>query len=291
MPPQLELYFVIAGSAALWVAFDARRFDWHRDALADRPWKWVVATLFLSPIALPAYLRHKRRAPFRGSGPLGPAKASFSAYSVAPAGSAAAAVERAAAELAASNRPAWRTDVATPAYAPAVVAKPPLLVSTSPADLGRGATDGSLGLALLAGAAVAFVGGLLWAGVVIATRWDIGFLAWVIGAATGSAVFHLYRAPVGGLARVSTGVMAAGGILVGKYVIFVHDLKHAAGLLAQQGLPINPALIGYSDSRVMGVFIHHLSSVVRPIYGLWILIAFVAALRTAHGRTIRARTR
>jgi hypothetical protein len=287
MPPPLKLYFVIAGAAALWVAFDARRFEWHRDNLADRAWKWVVATLFLSGIAFPAYLRHRRHAPFKGSGSRGPSKATFSAYSVAPAGSASAAVERMAAELIASHPPAWRTEVSAPAYTPA--AKPPLLVSAAPTEHGHAATEGSLGLALFAGGVVALVGGLVWGGVVIATRWDIGFLAWLIGAATGGVAFRLHGTPVRGLARFSTGLMAAGGILVGKYVIFVHDLKHVVGTLAQQGLPVSPALIGYTHTREMGAFIHHFSSVVRPIYGLWILIAFVAALHTAHGRTNRAR--
>ena len=34
-------------------------------------------------------------------------------------------------------------------------------------------------------------GGLVWAGVVIVTRYDIGILAWLVGAATGYAVHRL----------------------------------------------------------------------------------------------------
>jgi hypothetical protein len=177
----------------------------------------------------------------------------------------------------------------SPTYAP--TRTHPLLVSPAPVARSRAKADGPLGTALLAGAAVAFVGGLVWGGVVIATRWDIGFLAWIIGAATGGAVCHVHGSPARGLARASAGLMAAGGILVGKYVIFVHDLRHAADLLARQGLPVSASRIGYTDTRVMGIFIHHFSSVVKPIYGFWILIAFVAALHFSRRRANPARRR
>jgi len=56
--------------------------------------------------------------------------------------------------------------------------------------------SGLLPVALLAGAGAALVGGLVWAGVVITTRYDIGFLAWFVGAATGLAVVRVAGAPV-----------------------------------------------------------------------------------------------
>ncbi len=42
----------------------------------------------------------------------------------------------------------------------------------------------------------------------------------------------------------------------------------------------------------MGIFIHHFGSIVKPVYGLWLLCAFVAAMRVGHGkkpRTVRRR--
>jgi hypothetical protein len=138
-------------------------------------------------------------------------------------------------------------------------------------------------LALLAGAAVALVGGLVWAGVVITTRYDIGFLAWFVGAATGGTVYRLFGGPVRGVPRVVAGLMAAGAVIVGKYVIFVHDVKKLlGGVLAQQQVSV-----GYLDSRQMGIFVHHFGSIVRPIYGLWALFALVGALITADGRKTR----
>jgi hypothetical protein len=68
--------------------------------------------------------------------------------------------------------------------------KPPLLVS-SPSVVAPKRAQGSMGMALVAGAGVALAGGLVWAGVVIATRYDVGFLAWFVGAATGTTVFRI----------------------------------------------------------------------------------------------------
>jgi hypothetical protein len=81
--------------------------------------------------------------------------------------------------------------------------------------------------------------------------------------------------------------MAAGAILVGKYVIFIHDVKKTFGAaLAQQGVSVR-----YLDTRQMSVFVHHLGSIVRPIYFLWILLAFAAAVRAAQGLTLRTKRR
>lgn len=196
----------------------------------------------------------------------------------------AAAVERAAAELAATSPRGWeQPELAEHSYAQA--AKPPLLVST-PSTVARAGT-GSLALSLLAGAAAALAGGLLWAGVVIVTRWDIGIVAWLVGAATGGTVLRVFGGPVPGSAKLAAGLMAAGGILVGKYVIFIHEVrKNLGALLAQHGISV-----GYLDTRQMGIFIHHFGSFVRPIYGLWILLASAAAVRAAQGPTLGAKRR
>ena len=106
-----------------------------------------------------------------------------------------------------------------------------------------------LPLAFLAGAGAALIGGLVWAGVVIATQFDIGFLAWFVGAATGLAVVRVAGSPIGAAGQVLAGAFAAGGLIVGKYVIFVHNF----------------------------------GSIVRPVYALWGALAFFAAVRTSGG--------
>ena len=166
---------------------------------------------------------------------------------------------------------------------PAVEQRQPELVAPPSRPVPRRTAEGSLALALLAGTAVAFAGGLLWAGVVIATRHDIGYLAWLVGAGTGATVCRVSGAPVRGVPRVVTGLIAACAIVVGKYVIFVHDVRHGLGaVLAQRGISV-----GYLDSRQMSVFVHDFTTIVRPVYGLWALLALVAALLTAEARSLR----
>ena len=68
-------------------------------------------------------------------------------------------------------------------------------MSSAPSAAAPQRVQGSLGLALTAGAAVAFVGGLVWAGVVVSTGYDVGFLAWFVGMATGGTVFRSMEPP------------------------------------------------------------------------------------------------
>jgi hypothetical protein len=151
----------------------------------------------------------------------------------------------------------------------------------------REVETGLLPVALLAGAGAALIGGLVWAGVVITTRFDVGFLAWFVGAATGLTIVRVAGGPVSPPVRALAGVFAAGGILVGKYVIFVHAVKKTLGaLLAAQGQSV-----GYLDTHAMSVFVHNFGSIVRPVYALWVALAFFAAVRTAGGRAAYTRRR
>jgi hypothetical protein len=143
---------------------------------------------------------------------------------------------------------------------------------------------GSLPVALLAGAVVALVGGLAWAGVVIGTNYDIGILAWLIGAATGFAIAAVAGGPVDTGSRVAAGSFAAAGIMVGKYVIFVHQLREALSNFAS--LTTGGVSIGYFDGRVRHLFFSDFSSIVKPIYILWVGLAFFAAYRVAGGGQI-----
>jgi hypothetical protein len=179
----------------------------------------------------------------------------------------------------------WRSD--TPAPAGAAVWQP-LIAADTPMPIAV-SEDGTsmLPIALLAGAGAALLGGLLWAGVVIVTHLDVGILAWLIGAGTGLAIARVGGGPAAPEARVLAGGLAAGGIMVGKYVIFVHALRKAFAELSLLQLPS----VGYLDTRQMSLFIHHFGSIVRPIYFLWVALAFFAAYRTAGGDSVRPRRR
>jgi hypothetical protein len=146
---------------------------------------------------------------------------------------------------------------------------------------------GRVPVALFAGAGAALIGGLVWAGVVVTTHYDIGFLAWFVGAATGLAIVRVAGSPVSPPLRALAGVFAAGGIVVGKYVIFVHAVKtFLKASRAAQGQSV-----GYLDTHAMSVFVHNFGSIVRPVYALWVAFAFFAAVRTAGGRAVYTRRR
>jgi hypothetical protein len=160
----------------------------------------------------------------------------------------------------------------------AAVAAPPV-----PAVEESGSRIGALAAAVIA----ALGGGLLWAGVVIVTRYDIGILAWLVGAATGYAVHRLGGSTVTMADRVTASVLAAGGILLGKYVIFVHELKDAL----RDVFHTNPAAAGYFDTREMHFFVHNFTDVVGWSYILWIGLAMLAAFRVGGGQNVLGRRR
>jgi hypothetical protein len=141
---------------------------------------------------------------------------------------------------------------------------------------------GSRAVALAAGTGVAILGGLVWAGAVIVTHYDVGILAWLVGGATGAAVHRIGRSTVATADRVVAGALAAGGILLGKYVIFVHDLK----VELRDVLHTSPSIVGYFNTREMHLFVHHFSDIVRPIYALWIGLALFAAFRVSGGENV-----
>ena len=144
-------------------------------------------------------------------------------------------------------------------------------------------------VALAAGAGVALLGGLVWAAVGIETHYDIGILAWLIGAATGFVMVSIAGGPVDNASRILAGVLAAGGIMVGKYVIFVHQLRSAFKTFASTiGVSVTPH-VGYVDGETRHLFFSNFSSVVKPIYILWLALAFLAAYRMAGGGRIFGR--
>jgi hypothetical protein len=180
---------------------------------------------------------------------------------------------------------AWGSDPTRPAYATPEPATQVASIADAPAV--REVESGMLPVALLAGAGAALVGGLVWSGVVIATGFDFGILAWVVGAAIGLVVVRVAGGPIGTVGRIAAGLLAVAGVTVGKYVIFVHEVRDLLGArLAAQGLSA-----GYLDTRQMSIFVHHFGSIVHVFYALWLALAFLAAVRTAGGDPVFRRRR
>lgn len=75
-------------------------------------------------------------------------------------------------------------------------------------------------LALAAGLVAALVGGLVWAGIVLFTDYEIGWVAWGIGLLVGVAMARTTRARSPSLA-VAAGALALVGLIAGKGFVVV----------------------------------------------------------------------
>ena len=133
-----------------------------------------------------------------------------------------------------------------------------------------------LWLAFLAAAVAALLSGLLWAGIAIATGYNLGILALFIGAVTGLTAQRVAGAGIGGFERGLAGLFAAVAIVLGNYVIGIHELKAA--------LPGDS--IGYFKHEEISLFLNHFGAFVHGMDWLWLAIAAYAAIRTAGGQVV-----
>lgn len=72
--------------------------------------------------------------------------------------------------------------------------------------------------AVIAGLIAALAGGLLWAVIVVFTGYEVGWVAWGVGALVGFTMLKVSGMPSPGLG-VRAAVLAAVGLLVGKWLI------------------------------------------------------------------------
>src|SRR5438128_6229539 len=98
---------------------------------------------------------------------------------------------------------------------PPLVAQPAVAVPSDPPG------TRSLSLAFLAAAVAALLGGLAWAAISAATGYNLGILAFLIGAATGLTAQWVASGPIGGFERGLAGLFAAVAVVIGDYVLFV----------------------------------------------------------------------
>lgn len=131
-------------------------------------------------------------------------------------------------------------------------------------------------LAVVGAVTVAVVGGLVWAIIVVQSGYEVGFVAWGIGIFAGFVVAYLARGVTVSLQVIA--VLASGlGILLGKYVTFVHQLRVTADdLLSGAG-----GQFGYFGSNSCRLFRESLGDVFSAHDLLWIGLAVVSAWRIA----------
>jgi hypothetical protein len=188
-------------------------------------------------------------------------------------------IEPVATDTPSVDKDEWKKQYeAQPASDAAAGPNPPLLAASATAS--DTVTTRPLWLAFLAAAGAALLGALVWAGIVVATGYEIGFVALFIGAATGLTAHRVAGAPVGGFEQGLAGVLAAGSIVVGRYVIFVHEVRTDT-FLSSRGISA-----GYLDTHSMSVFVHNIGTIIHGFDWFWIILAGVAAVRTAGGKAV-----
>jgi hypothetical protein len=102
-----------------------------------------------------------------------------------------------------------------------------LLIVREEARMGS-ATSG-IGPGLAGALAAALVGGIVWGYVIIKTDYEVGFLAWGLGFVSGYAVLTLARGRRSVELQVIASVGAVLGIVIGKYVAYVHFFQDYVG--------------------------------------------------------------
>ncbi len=125
-----------------------------------------------------------------------------------------------------------------------------------------------LPLAMLGAVLASVVGGIIWALIAIVTNYEIGFVAVGVGFLAGFAVVKLSGGKKGVQLQVAAVIASLIGIIIGKYIFFVHIL----GQVLTKELGTHVAL-SYFSPTVIGVFLGNPGASFGMIDILWVVLA------------------
>lgn len=131
-------------------------------------------------------------------------------------------------------------------------------------------TWSDLPLAAAGGLVGASIGAAIWAAIVIATNFEVGYVAVLVGFLTGMGV-KVATGKRGNDLQLTAAVLAIVGLLIAKYLIFAWLMSQAS---ATQGNPI-----AWYDPRLIPLFPRLIVQMSSPFDLLWIFIAVSAAYR------------
>lgn len=132
----------------------------------------------------------------------------------------------------------------------------------------------TLPLALVAALVAGALGGVGYGLVVVATRYDVGIVAWVVGIMAATALVRVAGGAAPVPLRVYAALAAGLGMIAGRYVVFVHDFGDA---LASIGMS-RPS---YVSPHSVSLFFDNYSTAVDGWSYVWIALAALSAFRTA----------
>lgn len=130
---------------------------------------------------------------------------------------------------------------------------------------------GAYPLATAGGLTGALLGGAVWAGIAVAAKFEVGYVAVLVGFLAGFGVKLGARTARGlGLQLLAAG-LAVIGLLAAKYMTFAYLLRDLA---RDSGVTI-----GWLDGEMISLFPSYLSETASPFDLLWIILAISAAYR------------
>lgn len=130
----------------------------------------------------------------------------------------------------------------------------------------------SLPLAVVGTLVGALVAAVVWAGIAIATDYEIGYVAILVGFLAGKGAVIATGGAHGRTLQVIAVAGSVIGLLLAKYAIFAHEVK--TYVLEEYG-----EAIGYLDTRTMQLFTEALTEMTSLFDLLWIALAVGAAWR------------
>jgi hypothetical protein len=132
-----------------------------------------------------------------------------------------------------------------------------------------GSATGNLMLGVIGGAVGAVIGGAIWAAIAIATDFEVGYVAVLVGFLAGAGV--RWGAGRGAGLRLLAAVLAIGGMLAAKYFMLAYaviELGH------EQGIGVSVL-----DGKMLSIFPTLLVKTASPFDALFAFLAVAAAAR------------
>lgn len=138
--------------------------------------------------------------------------------------------------------------------------------------------------AVIGGSLAAVVGGYIWALIVTATGFEVGYMAWGIGLLAGFAVLFLSHGKRGVPLQLIAVLASVFGIVVGKYFIFFHYVKEA---VAEKYGAAAASSLSVVSEKVVQLFAEKIDVMLSGFDILWVALAVVTAWRIPRGLGIK----
>ena len=139
---------------------------------------------------------------------------------------------------------------------------------------------GSVPLGLLGTLAGAGLGAAVWAGIAIATDYEIGYVAVLVGFLAGKGATLATGGAHGKPLQLVSAVGAVVGLLVAKYAIFAYAFKEYVAEEFDE-------VVGYLDPEILEAFFEALGEMTGLFDLLWIFLAVSTAWRAPASPTLR----